>query len=89
MKVKFDFDPVADAAYIRINNSRIVESEEVSPGVVYDFDKDDQVVGIEILKLKHRTPEQLKELSTRSDSPLTAEHKAAFKEFFKLERYAL
>jgi uncharacterized protein YuzE len=32
----------------------IVESEEVHPGVILDFDDRDQVVGIEILNVKNR-----------------------------------
>jgi Protein of unknown function (DUF2283) len=34
----------------------IVESEEVSPGVVFDFNADNQVVGVEILNLSKRSP---------------------------------
>lgn len=46
------YDPDADAAYIRLadpDTHRIVESEEVAPGVVLDFTEDGRVVGIEIL----------------------------------------
>jgi hypothetical protein len=37
-----------------ITSSR--ESEEVSPGVILDFDADNQVVGVEILNLSKRSP---------------------------------
>lgn len=83
------FDPVADAAYFRFNNSKIIESEEVSPGIVYDFDQDNQVVGIEILKVKYRTPEQLKELSAKPNSPLSSEHRNFLRDFFKLQKHSL
>jgi uncharacterized protein YuzE len=46
------YDPEADAAYIRLADPhlhRIVESEEVSPGVILDFTEDGRVVGIEVL----------------------------------------
>ncbi len=33
-----------------------MESEEVSPSVVLDFNADNQVVGVEILGLKDRVP---------------------------------
>ncbi|MGK7905173.1 MAG: DUF2283 domain-containing protein [Hormoscilla sp.] len=33
-----EFDGQADAAYLRLNDSKIIESEEVAPGIVYDFD---------------------------------------------------
>jgi uncharacterized protein YuzE len=54
MKLKVDRD--ADALYLRLDDSKIVESEEVSPGVVLDYDEYDQVVGIEILGLSKRAP---------------------------------
>jgi uncharacterized protein YuzE len=40
----------------RLDDSRIIESEEVSPGVVLDFNADNQVVGVEILNLSKRFP---------------------------------
>ena len=54
MKVRFDEN--ADALYLRLDDSRIVESEEVQPGVVLDFNERNQVVGIEILRVKERVP---------------------------------
>jgi hypothetical protein len=33
-----------------------VESEEVSPGVVLDYNSENQVVGVEILNLSRRAP---------------------------------
>ena len=49
-------DEAADALYIRLEESAIVESEEVSPGVVLDFDEGGRVVGIEILNVRQRLP---------------------------------
>ena len=37
MKLKVDHE--ADALYLRLDDSRIVESEEVSPGVVLDYNE--------------------------------------------------
>lgn len=52
-----------DALYFRLDESAIVESEEVRPGVVLDFDKDGNVVGMEILALSTRVnSEQLRVL---------------------------
>ncbi len=50
------FDEEADAIYLRLDDSRIVESEEVQPGIVLDFNDNNQVVGIEILRVKERVP---------------------------------
>jgi len=54
--VKLNVDEKTDALYLRLDDSKIVESEEVSPGVVLDFNADDQVVGVEILNLSKRSP---------------------------------
>ena len=52
MRLKIDKEN--DALYFRLDESAIVESEEVQPGVILDFDKNNQVVGIEILNLSAR-----------------------------------
>ena len=49
-------DEAADALYIRLEESPIVESEEVSPGVILDFVEGGRVVGIEILNVRQRLP---------------------------------
>jgi uncharacterized protein YuzE len=49
-------DEAADALYIRLEESAIVESEEVSPGVILDFDESGRVVGIEMLNVRQRLP---------------------------------
>jgi len=54
--MKVHFDEKADALYLRLDDSRIVESEEVQPGIVLDFNERNQVVGIEILRVKERVP---------------------------------
>jgi len=54
--MRVHFDEGADAIYVRLDESTIVGSEEVRPGIVLDFDEHDQVVGIEILRVKNRVP---------------------------------
>jgi len=50
-----------NALYFRLNDTEIIESEEVQPGVILDFNKDNYVIGIEILDLSTRTtPEKLR-----------------------------
>jgi uncharacterized protein YuzE len=59
MRLKIDREN--DALYFRLDESEIVESEEVQPGVILDFGKNGRVVGIEILALSTRTePEKLR-----------------------------
>lgn len=52
--MKLHIDKGADALYLRLDDSRIIESEEVSPGVVLDFNESNEVVGIEMLNLSKR-----------------------------------
>ena len=42
------YDDRSDMLYIGLRTNPSVESEEVAPGVVLDYDKDNKVVGIEI-----------------------------------------
>ena len=46
-----------DALYFRLDESKIVESEEIQPGVIIDYDKDDKIIGIEFLSISSRTSE--------------------------------
>ena len=56
-------DHHSDALYFRLDESAVVDSEEVRPGVILDYDENDNVVGIEILELSKRVPaEKLKTL---------------------------
>jgi len=61
MKLKVDLKN--DTLYFRLDESAVVDSEEIKPGVILDFDANDNVVGIEILGLSKRVPiEVLKNL---------------------------
>lgn len=52
-----------DALYLRLDDSKVVESEELKPGIVLDFNAKKQVVGIEVLHVKRRVPKgELKQL---------------------------
>jgi uncharacterized protein YuzE len=54
--MKVHFDEQADAVYIRLDDSKIIDSEEVKPGVILDFNEQNQVVGVEILRVRERVP---------------------------------
>ncbi len=60
MRIKVDNE--TDALYFRLDENTIVESEEVQPGVILDFDAKNQVVGLEILDISKKTDK--KNLST-------------------------
>jgi uncharacterized protein YuzE len=52
--VKFCFDGKTDAVYLRLDDSKMIESEEASPNLVFDFDEHHQAVGIEMLNVRNR-----------------------------------
>ena len=61
--VRIRYDGKVDALYLRLDDSKVVESEELNPGIVLDFNANKQVVGIEVLDLKRRVPKgDLKQL---------------------------
>ena len=53
--MKIEYDPKADAIYIRLIAGTVAESDEVRPGVVFDFDTAGRVLGIEMLDVSQRT----------------------------------
>ena len=57
--MKLRVDREADALHLRLDESAIVESEEVQPGVILDFDEQSRVVGVEILGICDRVPEAM------------------------------
>lgn len=61
--MKFFYDEGADAVYIRFDDAQIIDSNEVEPGVILDYDANSRLVGIEILGTsKHITPASLKHM---------------------------
>lgn len=53
MKLKVDRE--ADALYLTLSEAPSARSEQVSPGIILDYDEADRVVGIEMLYLSKRT----------------------------------
>ena len=49
--MRLHVDKQADALYLRLDDSKIIESEEVAPGVILDYNEQNEVVGVEMLYL--------------------------------------
>jgi len=47
--MRMRYSQEADAIYIRLKENKIVNSGEISDGVIVDYDENGDVVGIEIL----------------------------------------
>lgn len=52
--MKLHYDPAVDALYLTLGANAVVESSEVSPGVILDFDAGGKVVALEILDVRQR-----------------------------------
>ena len=79
MNIKYDES--IDAIYIQIKDSNILDSEEVSEGIVCDFDSSNDLVGIEVLGIKDKTIEQLRDIGVKFDERERAILKDVFGKF--------
>jgi uncharacterized protein YuzE len=50
------YDAQTNAAYIRFSNLKVLESEEVAPGIVFDYDAEGRLVAIELLDATSQLP---------------------------------
>ena len=53
--MKLHVDKEVDVLYLRLDDSAIVESEEVSSGVVLDYNESNEVMGVEMIYLSKRS----------------------------------
>ena len=52
--MKVTYDPDVDVLRILFRNASIEESDEDKPGVILDYDKEGNVVGLEVLNASQR-----------------------------------
>ena len=52
--MKVTYDPEVDVLRIVFRNSPVEESDEDKPGVILDYDKDGNIVGLEVLDASKR-----------------------------------
>ncbi|MEM1598151.1 MAG: DUF2283 domain-containing protein [Pyrobaculum sp.] len=68
LEYKIRYDKGADSIYIKIREGQVYESDEVAPGVVVDYDKDGEIIGVEILWFSKRKVDLTKLLTEGVDS---------------------
>ena len=56
IKPTVTYDPEVDAAYIRFSAGKVEESEEVTAGIVLDYDEEGRIVGMEVLNARQHLP---------------------------------
>ena len=52
--MNFSFDKMANALYIRFSSEKISNSDEISEGIIIDYGKNENIVGVEILNFTER-----------------------------------
>jgi len=67
--MKIRYDPDADAMYIRLTDEEIDKTRKIDDNTILDYDKNGQLVGIEILFVKERIPEFLEEVKMKNLLP--------------------
>ena len=52
--MNFSFDKIANALYIRFSSEKISNSDEIVEGIIIDYGKNQNIVGVEILNFTER-----------------------------------
>ena len=53
-EVKVTYDPEVDVLRIVLSGAPVEESDEEKPGLILDYDKDGNIVGLEVLDASER-----------------------------------
>lgn len=51
--MKISYDPEVDALIILLREGQVAESDEVSPGLIVDFDASGAPLALEVLQARH------------------------------------
>ena len=65
MKIRYD----ADAMYITLRDDKIDHTKEIDENRIADFNKEGQVIGVELLFVRERNPDVLKEFQVQNLMP--------------------
>jgi len=64
--MKIRYDPDADAMYITLKEGNVHHTKEIDKNIIVDFDKDGEVLGIELLFVKEKNPNLLKQFQVEN-----------------------
>ena len=67
MKIKYD--PDADAMYITLREDKRDHTKQIEKDIIADFNKEGQVIGVEILFVKEKNPELLEKFQIENLIP--------------------
>lgn len=69
--MRLHYDKKQDALYIKFNENRYRESEEVQQGIIFDYDAKGKIIGIEVLDASSKFPNRFREEFTKRHLPLS------------------
>ena len=69
--MRFHYDKKEDAFYLRFNENPYQKSEEIQEGIIFDYDKNGKIIGLEILDASQKFPSNLISLFQKRKLPLT------------------
>jgi len=75
--MNFKYDKETDSLLITFRHTGIVDTEEIRPGVIVDFDKEGAIVSLEILNASKKVefPDRIKYYSVKPEPVLkVADH---------------
>jgi len=52
--MNFSFDRIANALYIQFSSEKILNSDEIAEGIIIDYGKNENIVGVEIFNFTDR-----------------------------------
>ena len=80
------YDPEVDAAYVRIENKIVLESEEIADSIILDYDDHSEIIGVELLGIKTINPQNLSLLFSRLPEPFKVNFQESFlQDYFSSE----
>jgi len=74
--MKLNYDPTADALYIELTENPVVTTRKVTSELMVDLDEHEQVVGIEVLRVRQTGIDPFTVVSSLLAPTLTTERQA-------------
>ncbi len=67
MKIRYDHD--ADAMYIKFREDEVDHTQEIDQNTIVDFNVNNEVIGMEVLFVRERNPDLLREFQVENLVP--------------------
>ncbi|MCD6085895.1 DUF2283 domain-containing protein [bacterium] len=68
--MRFHYDKTQDVLYIKFNENPYYESQELQEGIIFDYDKNKKIIGIEIFDVSQKFPIEFKKSILKQKLPL-------------------